>query len=70
MTANQVIVLLDIRRGFDKSRHPGTVDGDVKRLLKAGLVCPWNSVVKAFPYKLTAKGHEVVERLLEQADLR
>jgi len=69
MTANQVIVLLDIRRGFDKSRHLGTVDEDVKMLLKAGLVCPWNSV-KEFPYILTARGQEVVGRLLEQADLR
>ena len=42
---------------------------DVKMLLKAGLVCPWNSV-KEFPYILTARGQEVVGRLLEQADLR
>jgi len=65
MTVNQVIVLLDIRRGFDKSRHHGTVDEDVKMLLKAGLVCQWNH--KAFPYILSARGQEVVERLLEQA---
>jgi predicted transcriptional regulator len=66
MTANQVIVLLDVSRGFDKSRHLGTVDEDVKKLLKENLIKEGGG----FTYELTWKGKAVVDRILEQAELR
>jgi hypothetical protein len=63
MTANQVIVLLDIKRGFNKSRHLGTVDEDVKMLLKEGLIKEGAS----FPYELTETGEVLTEKILERA---
>jgi hypothetical protein len=69
MTANQVIVLLDVSRGFDAERHLGTLREDVVFLKNADLIRD-RLDVQAFKYKLTARGESLVERLLEQADLR
>jgi Mn-dependent DtxR family transcriptional regulator len=66
MTANQVIVLLDVHRGFDKTIHPATVNGDLVELCGRGLIRPSRS----FEFELTEKGDKLVKRLLEQADLR
>jgi hypothetical protein len=69
MTANQVIVLLDVSRGFDAERHLGTLRGDVAFLENADLIRD-RLDVQAFKYKLTARGQVVVDRILEQAELR
>lgn len=38
MTCNQAIVLLDVRRGFSRTRHSGTVDNDLSILKRAGFI--------------------------------
>jgi Mn-dependent DtxR family transcriptional regulator len=66
MTPNQIIVLLDIHRGFDRAIHLATVNGDLVELCGRGLIRPSRS----FEFELTEKGDRLVKRLLEQADLR
>ena len=67
MTTNQLIVLLDIHRGFDRAIHCATVNGDLEELCyRWGLIRPSRS----FEFELTEKGDKLVKRLLEQAELR
>lgn len=68
MTCNQVIVLMDCRRGFDASRHSGTLNSDLRRLQSMGLVesgrrSDW-SRSDSFEWELTSKGDKVVKGML------
>ena len=39
LTCNQAMVLLDVYRGtFDRSRHMGSVEDDIEKLIRNGLV--------------------------------
>jgi hypothetical protein len=51
-----MIVLLDIRRGFDKSRHVATVDADLIHLQKNGLILDRDG-----DWVLSAKGTELIK---------
>jgi hypothetical protein len=61
MTCNQLIVLMDVRRGFHAEGHCGTLPGDVKQLRWAGLV------EGVDPLRLTKEGEEVCDAILQYA---
>jgi hypothetical protein len=63
MTTNQTILLLDVHRGFNGNRHPGTLGADLTFLVRNGLI----ETDSSFPYKLTEQGQLVVDRILEVA---
>jgi len=56
MTCNQVIVLMDCRRGFNASRHNGTLSEDLRQLQAWGLVEPGRP--GCFDWELTIKGDQ------------
>jgi len=58
-TTNQLIVLLDISRGFNRKIHPATLDEDLKFLTKHKLIKPdhRNSI---FEYRLTDAANEII----------
>jgi len=68
MTANQVIVLLDVHRGFKRDIHPGTIERDLQTLMRDAVIDTGSG--PHFEFELTEKGDKLVKRLLEQADLR
>jgi hypothetical protein len=59
MTCNQMIVLLDIRRGFDKSRHAGTLSDELIRLSREGLIL--KNKDDENDWVLSAKGEDLFE---------
>lgn len=74
MTTNRLIVLLDVRRGFHPEGHTGTLELDLKVLVDDGLIyCDQHhslgKTVNTY-YHLTKEGEALVDRLLQQADLR
>lgn len=69
MTCNQLIVLLDVHRGFSRDRHLGTMDRDLLRLERDGLIRRGACDVSSFDYDLTDRGEEVVETVLKVANL-
>ena len=62
MTANRLIVLLDIYRGFTPSNHTGSLDMDINYLKERGLV---NRVEGH--YQTTTKGEQLIILLKEMA---
>ena len=73
MTTNQLVLLLDIHRGFDRDIHPGTLKEDLDELALLQLIRhPTFGRRKASPgeYETTEQGDKLVRRLLEQAELR
>ncbi len=66
MTCNQMIVLLDVRRGFDKSRHPATVEKDLLFLEREGFI---RSLPQVDDFELTQKGYELFSTWKDMADL-
>lgn len=63
MTCNQLIVLLDCYRGFDRSRHMGTVDRDCAVLVRSGLI-ERSDTVSSFEFRLTEAGTELAATVL------
>ena len=61
MTCNQVIVLMDCCRGFDASRHNGTLSEDLRQLQALGLVEQGRP--DCFEWELTSKGDNLVQAI-------
>jgi hypothetical protein len=54
LAPNQLIVLLDVARGFNKERHDlGTTDEDLRKLLNQKLIC---KATDGFEYQVTPMG--------------
>ena len=66
MTCNQVIVLMDTRRGFSPGIHAGTLGGDLLVLKKMSLI-EEDLTPEAFPFKTTERGERVCESILKTA---
>jgi hypothetical protein len=58
LTVNQTITLLDMRRGFEASRHLGTMDSDLAHLHARGYI------VSSENPTLTNAGEALVDRIL------
>ena len=63
MTVNQLILLLDIHRGYRPEIHTGTPRGDAYRLRDLGLI----DLSLQWEWELTAEGQEAVETLISQS---
>lgn len=66
MTTNQVIVLMDVRRGWTREAHCGTLKGDVKHLICRDLIRKAGSD-DHFPYELTNAGSNMCDEILQVA---
>ena len=67
MTCNQLIVLLDIHRGFNVKRHMGTLERDLVLLKVHGFIT--ESSEDNFYYQVTDKGERFCNLLKEQGSL-
>jgi hypothetical protein len=64
MTCNQIIVLMDIYRGFNSNIHHGTLDTDIAYLHKENLITEDNSAgFNTGMWKLTYKGQKFCEEI-------
>lgn len=66
MTCNQLMVLLDVKRGFRSSIHCGTLYEDIKFLKDHGLIEEEDGDER-FDYKLTTKGELFVLKVEAKA---
>ncbi|MHA2279619.1 MAG: hypothetical protein ACXAC5_01825 [Promethearchaeota archaeon] len=69
MTINQIVLLLDIDRGFEASRHPATLAPDLTFLEKK---LGWIELAAHDPHRdwrLTYQGQEVVKWLRKTFEL-
>lgn len=69
MTSNQLILLLDVRRGFSREGHTGTLNKDIEYLKGWGLIEVGVSplTVDGFRYRLTEDGEKVCDSILKEA---
>ena len=67
MTTNQIIVLLDVHRGFTSHGHAGTLKQDLEYLERKDLIKGVAGLT--FDWELTAKGTKVVEVLKTVASI-
>jgi hypothetical protein len=67
VTANQLIVLLDIHRGFERERHTGSVNNDLDHLAKLGYICRENA--SGHGWTTSPYGNRLVSSLCEIAGL-
>jgi len=67
MTCNQLILLMEVRRGYDENdiRWGGTTNRDLKRLMADGYIQEGS----AFGLMLTVKGAKLCDILMEVAAL-
>jgi len=68
MTMNQAIVLFDVRRGFNKSRHAGTVKDDLRVLEEAGFIKRGKALGVSFEWVLTQDGENLCKDTLADLD--
>ena len=64
MTCNQLIVLMDVRRGFREEGHMGTMNDDIEMLKNAGLI----ESGERFPLQLTEAGAALSDEVLKRAN--
>ena len=67
MTCNELILLLDVRRGFRKEVHCGTLDNDLRSLKTAGLIGKNPDQTSGFDYFVTHEGDVVCQSVLKLA---
>lgn len=67
MTANELILLLDIYRGADRKRHLGTMEKDLSSLMRQGLVMRKNYDGTLQGFNVTKKGDRLVKVLKEMS---
>jgi len=58
LTVNQLILLLDIYRGYEAIRHPGTLRTDLRMLKRANLIT--DDIVEP---RLTLTGEAMIVRI-------
>lgn len=64
MTTHQVILLLDIARGFDSRHHTYNMSRDITRFVKSDFV-----IKTLNGFELTKKGHALVNALIAVSSL-
>jgi hypothetical protein len=72
MTTNQIVVLLDIYRGFQADRHPATLESDLFFLRKVRWIeevpSQGHEIIK-WKWRLTSQGHEIIKWLKKSFEL-
>jgi DNA-binding HxlR family transcriptional regulator len=69
MTINQIIVLLDVFRGFNKLGHTNTLEGDLEFLEKEGFIYEDNMLYpERGSWSLTDKGNALAETIYAVVD--
>jgi hypothetical protein len=68
MTTSQIIILLDVARGFSYSRHLETIDSDLQELEQRGLIhFAGITSPKGVDYRLTPDGDALVLQIRQTA---
>lgn len=65
LTVNQLVVLLDCYRGFNRDRHVGTIEHDLAMLEQRAFISPGSD--KDFKWLITTIGTRVVRGMLAEA---